>query len=51
MNQSCNILDYWNPHKLERRGFEQVSEARDLLEIYGANLSTSNRAKAESLLA
>ena len=46
-----NILDYWKPHKLEERGIQQVSEAQDLLETYGANLSPSNRDKAESLLA
>ena len=44
-------LDYWKPHKLEEHGIQQVSEARDLFETYGANLSPSNRVVAESLLA
>jgi hypothetical protein len=48
---STKTLDYWKPHKLEEHGIQQVSEARDLLETYGANLSPSNRAVAESLLA
>jgi hypothetical protein len=54
MNHSCmsmKTLDYWKPHKLEKHGIQQVSEARDLLETYGANLSPSNRVVAENLLA
>jgi hypothetical protein len=46
-----NPLDYWKPHKLEEHGIQQVSEARNLLETYGANLGLENRNKAESLLA
>ena len=46
-----NILDYWKPHKLEECGIQQVSEARNLLETYGADLSPSKRVVAEDLLA
>jgi hypothetical protein len=46
-----SILDYWKPHKLEERGIQQVSEARNLLEEYGAALSPSKRVVAEDLLA
>jgi hypothetical protein len=45
-----NTLDYWKPHKLEEHGIQRVSEARNLLEAYGANLSPSNRDVAESQL-
>jgi hypothetical protein len=46
-----NTLDYWKPRKLEERGNQQVSEARNLLETYGADLSSSRRVVAEDLLA
>jgi hypothetical protein len=42
-----NTLDYWNPHKHEERGIQQVSEARDLLE----DLDPSRRGVAEERLA
>jgi hypothetical protein len=44
-------LDDWKPHKFEGRGNQQASEARNLLETYGANLSLEDRDMAESLLA
>ena len=46
-----NTLDYWKPHKLEEYGIQQASEARHLLDTYGAELSPENHDKAESLLA
>jgi hypothetical protein len=44
-------LDNWKPHKFEEHGIRQVSEAHDLLETYGANLSLEDSVMAESLLA
>ena len=49
--KSINTLDYWKPRKLEERGTQQVSEARDMLKAYGAALSPSKRIVAEDLLA
>lgn len=46
-----NILNRWRPRKFEEHGIRQVSEAHDLLETYGANLSFEKRANAEALLA
>jgi hypothetical protein len=42
-----NTLDNWKPHKLEERGIQQVSKARNLLE----NLNPSRRGVAEERLA
>jgi hypothetical protein len=47
---SIVTFDYWRPHKLEERGTQQVSTARNLFESHRAQLSPSNRDLAESLL-
>ena len=45
-----DILNSWRPYKLEEHGKQDVSTARNLLEIYGAKFSPENREMAESLL-
>ena len=44
------IFNHWRPGKLEEHGFQQISEARNLLETQGANLSPEYHDVAEGLL-
>jgi hypothetical protein len=44
------ILKYWRPRKVEKHGIKRLSAARKLLETHIAELSPSNRDRAESLL-
>ncbi|KAI0278598.1 hypothetical protein BGY98DRAFT_508887 [Russula aff. rugulosa BPL654] len=45
-----HILNYWRPRKVEKHGIKRLSAARKLLESHIAELSPSNRDRAESLL-
>jgi len=45
-----HILNYWRPRKVEKHGIKRMSAARKLLETHIAELSPSNRDRAESLL-
>ncbi len=45
-----HMLNYWRPHKVERHGTKRLSAARKLLETRIAELSPSNRDRAENLL-
>lgn len=45
-----HILMYWRPRKVEKHGIKRMSAARELLETHIAELSPSNRDRAQSLL-
>jgi len=45
-----HILNYWRPRKVEKHGIKRLSAARKLLETHIAELSPSNRDRAENLL-
>ena len=45
-----HILNYWRPRKVEKHGIKRTSAARKLLETHIAELSPSNRDRAQSLL-
>jgi len=45
-----HILNYWRPRNVEKHGIKRLSAARKLLETHIAELSPSNRDRAESLL-